>query len=555
MSDSSQGWLRRLYRRHRHEVQLLAALVVVFLVAGGLDRDHNYFRDFGGSAGDIVRQTSLLGVFALGAAIVIISGGIDLSAGSVIAFSGTICASVMLLMAPDAMVQGKPLPAHVIAVAVVLTLLVGFLIGSLHAWLITTVRLPPFVATLATLVGLRSFARAIILNVTEFAVGKGASKIQVYDDTFRDFGRTIWTPTIIFLVLAGACWVLLSLTVAGRHVYALGGNEQAARLSGIRTNRMKWFAYCLSAMLSSVAGMMLVGYESEANPQAQGIGYELNAIAAAVVGGCSLAGGVGTIPGTLLGALFLRTVIDGVAKVIKTGASLYEGLIVGSLLVAELVVVVFAVAFSQLEAGMKGRRFFTGALGLVTILNLAAIGAALAALIGPEILHGRTNLDGRYLAGLAFVGLLLLLVVVRWEGRKSVKRIAAGALSVGWIAVAIYLNANLPMMRYRAALKAVENEGGAVVAVSDGIAVDFNGKDIDDRKLAVLLSHLQYLTNLTELRLKDTQITNDGMIALAKQLGRKEESPLRRLDVRGTNVKRLGERRVELAIPDIEIKR
>ena len=548
MSPTSEGLLKRLYRRYRHEVQLLGALMVVFLAAGGLDRDHNYFRDFGGSAGDIVRQSALLGVFALGAAIVIIAGGIDLSAGSVIAFSGTICASVMLLMAPEAMVQNQPLPGHVIVTAVLATLLVGFLIGSLHAWLITTVGLPPFVATLATLVGLRSLARAIILNVTDTVLGKGASKIQVYDDVFRDFGRTIWAPTIIFLVLAASCWVLLGFTVTGRHLYALGGNEQAARLSGIRTNRMKWFAYCISAMLSSIAGMMLVGYESEANPQAQGIGYELNAIAAAVVGGCSLAGGVGTIPGTMLGALFLRTVIDGVAKVIKTGASLYEGLIVG-------VVVVFAVAFSQLEAGMKGRRFFTGALGIVTVLNLSMLGAALVALIGPELLLGKTNLDGKFLAALAFVGLLALLLVVRWEGRKPVKRIVGAALAIGWVSTTIYLNANLPAMRYRAALRAVEQEGGSVTKVSDGIAVDFGGKDIDDRRLSEILSHLQYLTNMTELRLRDTRITNDGMIAIAKTLGRGEDPPLRRLDVRGTTVKRLGERRVELAIPNVEIRR
>jgi ribose/xylose/arabinose/galactoside ABC-type transport system permease subunit len=540
--------LSRLYHRHRHEFQLLAALAAVFVTAGLLDGDHNYFTNFGGSAGDIVRQTALLGVFALGAAIVIIAGGIDLSSGSVIAFSGTICASVLLLLAPDAMNADKAIPTHVLMLAIGATLLCGFLIGTLHAWLITRVGLPPFVATLATLVGLRSFARAIILNVTEYVHGKGVSRIEVYDNTFRDFGRTITTPTIIFLVLAGLCWLLLARTVTGRHLYALGGNEQAARLSGIQTERLKWFAYSLSAVLASIAGILGVGYDGEANPQSQGVGYELNAIAAAVVGGCSLAGGVGTIPGTVLGALFLRTVIDGIAKVIKTAASLYEGLVVG-------VVVVLAVAFSQIETGMKRTRFFSGWLGLVTVLNLSVIAAALAALIGPKLLEGKTSLDGKFLAGLTFVGLLLLLLLVRWEGPLRVKRIAGGVLAVGWIAATIFLNANLPIMRYRAALQAVERAGGSTEQVSDGLAVDFTGKDLDDEKLKRLLGHLKYLSNMTELRLKDTQVTNAGMIELAREIGGMEQSPLRRLDLRGTQVKRLGERRVEMTIPEVKIQR
>src|SRR5205809_4019807 len=120
----------------------------------------------------------------------------------------------------------------------------------------------------------------------------------------------------------------------------------------------------MSAVIASVAGVLYVGEESVADPQRQARGYELNAIAAAVVGGCSLQGGVGTIPGAVLGALFLRVVIDGVAKIIKTGADVYEGLIVGG-------VVVVAVAFTHLrQSGRRGTRFFAGPLGAVTTLNL-----------------------------------------------------------------------------------------------------------------------------------------------------------------------------------------
>src|SRR5205807_4382724 len=158
-------------------------------------------------------------------------------------------------------------------------------------------------------------------------------QISIANKHFSYLSESLWIPALVCVLLAAATWLLMSLTVTGRHLYALGGNENAARLSGIRTDRLKWLAYCLSAVFSSIAGILYIGDQSVADPQTLGQGYELNAIAAAVVGGCSLTGGVGTIPGTALGVLFLRTVIDGVAKVIKTGADVYEGLIVGSVVV------------------------------------------------------------------------------------------------------------------------------------------------------------------------------------------------------------------------------
>jgi ribose/xylose/arabinose/galactoside ABC-type transport system permease subunit len=426
------------------------------------------------SAVDILRQTALLGIFTLGAAIVIIAGGIDLSSGSVIAFSGTVCATILLLLAPDEMhlkswyrlgagaerraekqqvpsevlarleplaeqtydteeefrqavekyltpdqirsYEGRlvnaaaftrPLGLGVIAVAIAGTLLVGFLIGSLHAWLITVIGLPPFVATLATLVGLRSFGRAIVENVTASGAGSKSTQIQIFDERFRYLATSVWIPVVLFAVLAGVMWLLLSRSVVGRHLHALGGNEQAARLSGIRTDGLKWLAYCLSAVLASIAGVLFIGAEAVADPQRQGVGYELNAIAAAVVGGCSLQGGVGTIPGAVLGALFLRVVIDGVAKIIKTGADVYEGLIVGS-------VVVVAVAFTQLrQAGRQGKRFFSGPLGLVTLVNLSLLAAGLTALLAPQTALGVVGVAG-LAGGITF---LLLLVVRVFEGR------------------------------------------------------------------------------------------------------------------------------------------
>ena len=187
----------------------------------------------------------MLGILALGASVVIVSGGIDLSAGSVIAFSGTICAALIIALAPPE-AAGVPLTTHlpwwVLVLAFVGTMLSAFLIGSLHTWLITVVRLPPFVATLASLVGLRSFARVLIPNVTKAVTGQENSQIYLYNDLFLRLGDDWRIPLLIFAVLAFVTWVLLSRTVTGRHLYAMGGNEAAARLSGIRTERLKWLA-------------------------------------------------------------------------------------------------------------------------------------------------------------------------------------------------------------------------------------------------------------------------------------------------------------------------
>lgn len=389
----------------RHELALLFAIIVILILTTLMDSQHSYWNNPGPSAVDILRQTALLGIFALGAAIVIISGGIDLSSGSMIAFSGTICATLMLVLAPEEMKSAEPVGVWVITLAILGTMVVAFLIGSLHAWLITSLGLPPFVATLASLVGLRSVGRALV----EY-VNNGASQINIFDEQFRYLATSVWIPVLIFVVLSALTWIFMTRTVLGRHIYALGGNEDAARLSGIRTVRLKWVAYCLSAFLSAIAGILYVGDQSVAAPESLGRAYELNAIAAAVVGGCSLHGGVGTIPGTILGAFFLRIVIDGVAKIIKSGADVYEGLIVG-------IVVVFAVALSQFrEAAAVGRRFFVGALGLVAIVTLSAVAGAVAMLFSDS-----AGMNSK-LAGTATGVLTLVVLIGAFAAESAVAR-------------------------------------------------------------------------------------------------------------------------------------
>ncbi len=366
-------------RRYRNEIGLLVAIFVVLAVTACFSESYRKLPLQ--NAQEILRQTSLLGIFSLGAAVVIISGGIDLSSGSVIAFSSCLCADIFLAMSPvDS--RGVPmiteLGTGVILLGIGGVLVAGFLIGTIHAWLITCVGLPPFIATLASLVGLRSLAKVLTQQITA-QLGARVQRINVSDRDFAKLGGLEgdawfwhWFPLIVFLVLSAAIWFLMNRTVVGRHLYAMGGNEQAARLSGIRTERLKWLAYCIGAMTASLAGVLYLAEVGEADPYTAARGYELNAIAASVVGGCSLMGGIGTIPGVMLGVLFLRVVIDAVAKIVRSGADDYEGIIVGFL-------VVLAVSFNELRTrvGRGGKQFFPGALGWFAIVALTLLAAAI----------------------------------------------------------------------------------------------------------------------------------------------------------------------------------
>ena len=375
-----------LARRHRNEFGLLLAICVVLGTAIVSNESWQHERTQALNAKILVRSASVLGIYALGAGVVIISGGIDLSAGSVIAFSATACGGALLFLA-DKTSSGQPDMIHLtggmVALAILFALVVGGLIGSFHAWLITSIRLPPFVATLASLVGLRSLARLLIPDLMAASSGgtMNASKITVQDGdrVLRGLFDTWYIPPIILLVLAFCIWVLLAKTVVGRHLYALGGNEEAARLSGIRTDRLKWLAYCVSSVTASLAGILLLAETGTADPSTQGLGYELYAIAAAVIGGCALSGGVGTVLGVLLGALFLRVVTDSVAKMARgVSPDELEGLVVG-------VLVLLAVAFNELRAaGGLGRPFFAGWLGIVNIGILAILAGTITSILSPE---------------------------------------------------------------------------------------------------------------------------------------------------------------------------
>jgi ribose/xylose/arabinose/galactoside ABC-type transport system permease subunit len=409
MTNEARG--RRWSGLPLNELALVLAIGIVFVATGLADRNHTYFTNFDTSFVIILRNTVLLGIIALGAAVVIIAGGIDLSAGSMVAFSATTCALIMLLFAEPSDHRLLTVGPVGVTCAVGGAILAGFLVGTLHTWLITAIRLPPFVATLATLVGLRSFARAMCEFITTQRWGSQYQQINVNTPAFIYVKEHLWIATAVFVVLAAATWLILSRTVLGRHIYALGGNEAAARLAGIRTENVKWFAYCFSAMCAAIAGIFAMADGSVAQPVNLARGYELNAIAAAVVGGCSLQGGVGTVSGTILGALFLRVVIDAVAKLIKAGADVYEGMIVG-------IVVVLAVTLTQFrQLVQSGREFFPGVRGAIAIPTLALTAGLLAMMGGAnvDVLRGRSVVFGGIVTVVAFLALAAVKV---FESRR-----------------------------------------------------------------------------------------------------------------------------------------
>ena len=231
----------------------------------------------------------------------------------------------------------RPAPSvTIVALAIGLTLLMGLTIGLLHALMINGLRIPPFIATLATMAGLRSIATILSQNRT----------INVSFDAYRVLGKEAWVTLSIFACVAVFMSILMGWTVLGRHLFALGGNETAARLSGLRTNRLKAVAYGLSGTLSALGGILFTGYSGQADSRL-GMTYELTAITAAVVGGCSLSGGLGSIRGTVLGLLLTQIVLKGTGIVVKgIDSTQIEGLVLGT-------VVLLAVAFNQRFRGSR----------------------------------------------------------------------------------------------------------------------------------------------------------------------------------------------------------
>jgi ribose/xylose/arabinose/galactoside ABC-type transport system permease subunit len=287
------------------ETGLVIAIFVALGVIAYLDSSLAFFSRY--SRQTLYHQIALYGVLAVGAAIVIISGGIDLSIGSVAAFASVLSAKLVTEWLPGASaVAADPPSAATVFIAIMLTLLAGALIGISHAVVMDRIGLPPFITTLASMAGLRSISTIMSEN----------RSINVSFNAFRWLGKEWENSVVVFAVVAVIFSIVMGLTVLGRHLYAMGGNETAARLSGVRIRRLRMFAYGSCSMLAALGGVMFTG-KSGQGQSTLGVGYELWAITAAVVGGCSLAGGVGSIRGTVLGLGLIQIIIKGTGQVVR----------------------------------------------------------------------------------------------------------------------------------------------------------------------------------------------------------------------------------------------
>ncbi|MCG7630019.1 ribose ABC transporter permease [Epibacterium sp. MM17-32] len=241
---------------------------------------------------NVLRQVSIVGILAVGMTFVILTGGIDLSVGAVMALSGTLAAGLMVNMA---------MPGWVGLLA---GLGVGVGLGLFNGAMVAWGRMPAIIVTLATM----GIARGLGLL---YSGGYPISGIPSWISWFG-IGRIgiVPVPVIAMVVIYALAWVLLQRTAFGRHVYAIGGNELAAKLSGVKTQFIKLSVYGISGLTSAFAALILTGRLMSGQPNA-GVGFELDAIAAVVLGGTAIAGGRGLILGTLIGAVLLGILNNG----------------------------------------------------------------------------------------------------------------------------------------------------------------------------------------------------------------------------------------------------
>ncbi|WP_243174930.1 ABC transporter permease [Desulfofundulus sp. TPOSR] len=241
---------------------------------------------------NIIRQISFIALVGLGVTMVIITTGIDLSSGSVIALASVISAS---LAHPD---------TYPVIVPILAGLAVGALCGSINGTIIAKGKIPPFIVTL----GMMTAARGLALL---YSNGKPIGNLSS-EFIFLGGGRILGVPVpiLVLLLMAVITHIMLNNTKFGRHIYAIGGNEQAAIISGVNVNKVKVLVYTYAGFLAGLAGVILTARISSGQP-GLGVMYELDAIAAAVIGGTSLSGGIGSVAGTITGALIIGVINNG----------------------------------------------------------------------------------------------------------------------------------------------------------------------------------------------------------------------------------------------------
>jgi inositol transport system permease protein len=286
---------------------------------------------------NVVRQISVVGLIAIGVTMVIITTGIDLSSGSVLALAAVFAAS--LAQQPgwhDAKYPGLMLP---VIVPILAALAIGILCGAINGSLIARFKIPPFIATLGMMTVARGFAliysnRPVSgLTDTYNFIGQGEIFKVIPIPGQPPLGIPV--PVIILAVVAIGAHVMLNSTRFGRHIYAVGGNEQAALISGLNVGRIKIGVYTIAGLLSGLAGLVLSSRVGSGQP-GLAVGIELDAIAAAVIGGTSLSGGVGTIWGTIIGALIIGVLNNGLD--LLNVSAYWQTIVKGSIIVVAVII-------------------------------------------------------------------------------------------------------------------------------------------------------------------------------------------------------------------------
>ena len=260
---------------------------------------------------NVVRQISINGILAVGVTFVLLTGGVDLSLGSLVALTGVVAASAA---------HPGQFP---VVVPVALGVLTGAICGVINGFVVTRGRVAPFIVTL----GMMTVARGLALVVCG---GRPVSNLNPGFTRLGGDASGVPIPAIVLAAIALASFLFLKNMRLGRYIYAVGGNENAARASGINAGTVKLFAYTVCGALAGVAGVVLAARITTGQPNA-GVGYELDAIAAVVIGGTSLSGGVGGVGGTILGALLMGVINNGLDLMNVT--SYYQSIVKGIIIV------------------------------------------------------------------------------------------------------------------------------------------------------------------------------------------------------------------------------
>ncbi len=265
------------------------ALILLVIVISAISPDFRTVNNFL----SLLRQSAINGLIAFGMTCIILTGGIDLSVGSILALTSIICAHTIKL--------GLPAP-----LAMITALIFGIILGTISGLMVTKSRLQPFIATLITMTGYRGLTMIISGGKPISRLGNNVILNQIGKGYFLGIPIPVWILLIFFALFL----FILKKTVLGREIYATGSNAKAAELAGININKIKLMVYAVSGFMSALSGLILVSRLGSAQPTL-GSGYELDAIAAVALGGTSMTGGRGKITGTLIGILIIAVLNNG----------------------------------------------------------------------------------------------------------------------------------------------------------------------------------------------------------------------------------------------------